>query len=146
MMNCEIAAIFEKLAFFLSLKNENDFKIRAYLRAAKSIQKYPIPLEEVLAAGEALTKIDSVGKIIAKKIEELIIFNELKALTEIYREYPESLHELNRIKGIGPKTIHKLYHSYHIQSLRQLRDAFVNNDPLDIPHTYKKRIRDYFQC
>ena len=82
MTNQEIARTFDKVAFFLSLKDENDFKIDVYTKAAKNIREYPLSIEDMLLAGEDLTKIDGIGKILAQKVEDLVIIGSLKILDE----------------------------------------------------------------
>jgi len=145
MTNEEIAKTFAKLAFFLSLKEENKFRVNAYLKASRSILKCPLPVEEILAAGEDLTQIEGIGKIIAKKIEDLIIFGEITTLSELLREYPESLFEISQIKGIGPKTILKIHHYHQVASLMDLRKLLDSGQPLKIPASYANRIREHFR-
>ena len=41
MRNAEVVKIFQDIADFLELKGENQFKIRAYQRAARSIEHFP---------------------------------------------------------------------------------------------------------
>lgn len=145
MTNHEIALILNKIAFFLELKSENNFKIKAYQTAARHIEDNEVPIEEMLLAGERLTSIKGVGKIIAKKIEELIILGELRLWIELKTEFPESLYEISKIKGIGPKTIHKLYAVHGITSLPVLRDFINQGGKLDIPPVMQKKILQYIK-
>ena len=78
MTNQEIARIFDKVAFFLALKDENEFKINAYPRPPKASATYPVAIEDMLLAGEDLTKIDGIGKILAQKMEDLVIIGSLQ--------------------------------------------------------------------
>lgn len=145
MTNQEIARSFDKVAFFLAMKDENEFKIGAYSRAAKSIRDLPVPVEDMLLAGEDLTKIDGIGKILAQKVEDLVIIGSLKALEELQAEYPESLYELAQIKGIGPKTILKLFEAHRIRSLDELRHFLLGGGKLAVPAPYESRIREFFK-
>ena len=45
MKNAEIAAIFKDIAHRLELKKDNIFKIKAYRKVARSIEKLPVEVE-----------------------------------------------------------------------------------------------------
>lgn len=145
MTNNEIAKTLDKVAFFLSLKDENDLKISAYAKAAKSIREYPVPIEDMLLAGEDLTKIDDIGKVMAQKVEDLVIIGSLKILDDLLSEFPESLLEMTQIKGIGPKTILKIYDTHRIKSLAELRQFLQSGEKLAVPTPFESKIREFFK-
>lgn len=145
MTNQEIARAFDKLAFFLTLRDENEFKISAYTRAARSIREYPVSIEDMLLAGEDLTKIDGIGKILAQKVEDLVIIGSLKALDELLAEFPDSLYEMSQIKGIGPKTILKIYDAHRIRSLDELQRFLQGGEKLAVAAPYESRIKEFFK-
>jgi len=145
MTNQEIARAFDKVAFFLSLKDENEFKIGAYSKAAKSIREYPVSIEDMLLAGEDLTKIEGIGKVLAQKVEDLVIIGSLKVLNEILAEFPDSLYEISQIKGIGPKTILKLFEIHKIKSLDELKSFLQSGEKLSVPAPYESRIKEFFK-
>lgn len=146
MTNQEIARAFDKAAFFLALKDENEFKISAYVKAAKSIRELPVAIEDMLLAGEDLTRIEGIGKILAQKVEDLIIIGSLKVLDELLSEFPESLYEISQIKGIGPKTILKIFDAHKIKSLIELKVFVQNGEKLAIAAPYECRIKDFFKA
>ena len=145
MTNQEIARAFDKVAFFLSLKDENEFKINAYIKAAKSIRDYPVSIEDMLLAGEDLTNIEGIGKILAQKVEDLVIIGSLKILNELLAEFPDSLYEMAQIKGIGPKTILKIFGAHKIKSLGELKQFVLNGEKLAIASPYECRIKEFFK-
>lgn len=145
MTNQEIARAFDKLAFFLSLKDDNEFKISAYTKAAKSIREYPVSIEDMLLAGEDLTRIDGIGKVLAQKVEDLVIIGSLKLLDELLAEFPDSLYEMSQIKGIGPKTILKIFDAHRIKSLDELRRFLLDGEKLAVPSPYEARIKEFFK-
>jgi DNA polymerase (family 10) len=145
MINQEIARVFDKVAFFLSLKGENEFKIGAYTKVAKSIREYPVSIEDMLLAGEDLTRIDGIGKILAQKVEDLVIIGSLKILDELQAEFPDSLFEMSQIKGIGPKTILRIFDAHKIKSLSELRLFLQSGEKLAIPAPYESRIKEFFK-
>ena len=146
MTNQEIAKAFDKTAFFLALKEENEFKISAYVKAAKSIREMPVAIEDMLLAGEDLTRIEGIGKILAQKVEDLIIIGSLKVLDELLAEFPESLYEMSQIKGIGPKTILKIFDAHKIKSLFELKMFVQNGEKLAIAAPYECRIKEFFKA
>jgi len=145
MTNQEIARAFDKVAFFMSLKDENEFKIGAYSKAAKSIREYPVSIEDMLLAGEDLTKIEGIGKILAQKVEDLVIIGSLKVLNELLAEFPDSLYEISQIKGIGPKTILKIFDIHKIKSLDELKQFLQRGEKLSVPVIYESRIKEFFK-
>jgi DNA polymerase (family 10) len=145
MTNHEIARTFDKVAFFLSLQDESETKINVYSRAARSINDYPVAVEEMLLAGEDLMKIEGVGKILAQQLEDLVIIGHLQILNEMLKKFPESLYELSQIKGVGPKTILKIYANHKIKSLAELKLFLQNGENLAIAAPSVSKIREFFE-
>jgi DNA polymerase (family 10) len=145
MTNHEIARTFDKVAFFLALKDENDIKINIYSRAARSINEYPEAIEDMLLAGEDLMKIEGVGKILAQQMEDLVIIGSFQILNEMLKEFPESLYELSQIKGIGPKTILKIYINHKIKSLTELKLFLRSGENLAISAPSVSKIQEFFE-
>jgi DNA polymerase (family 10) len=145
MTNHEIARTFDKVVFFLSLHDENDAKINVYFRAARSINEYPVAIEDMLLAGEDLTKIEGVGKILAQQLEDLVIIGSLQILNEMLKEFPESMYEMSQIKGIGPKTIMKIYANHKIKSLMELKLFLRGGKNLAIAASSVSKIQEFFE-
>jgi DNA polymerase (family 10) len=123
MKNAEIAKVFEDMADLLELKGENKFKIRAYQRAARTIDYLPKEIEIMLEEGEDLQSIPGVGEAIAKKTIELVNTGKLGAYEELKAGFPEGITALLEIPGIGPKTANKLSTELGIQSVEELEKA-----------------------
>jgi DNA polymerase (family 10) len=108
MKNAEIASVFQDIADLLELKGENKFKVRAYQRAARTIEHLPKEIEVMLAEDDDLKSISGVGEAIAKKTTELITTGKLGYYEELKAEFPEGITRLLEIPGVGPKTALKL--------------------------------------
>jgi len=145
MTNHEIARTFDKVVFFLSLHDENDAKINVYFRAARSINEYPVAIEDMLLAGDDLTKIEGIGKILAQQLEDLVIIGSLQVLNEMLKKFPESLYEMSQIKGIGPKTIMKIYANHKIKSLAELKLFLRGGKNLAIAASSVSKIQEFFK-
>ncbi len=76
MKNSEIARVFQDIGHLLELKKDNIFKVRAYQKAAHSIEQLPLALEQ-LVAEDRLGEVPGVGEAIAKKITELVTTGHL---------------------------------------------------------------------
>ncbi|MEC7749612.1 MAG: helix-hairpin-helix domain-containing protein, partial [Chloroflexota bacterium] len=63
--NEQIAELFENMGSLLEMKGDTIFKIRAYQRAARTIENLSSPLAQAVEKGEDLTKIPGVGKAIS---------------------------------------------------------------------------------
>ncbi len=60
--NSEIAGVFRDIAELLKLKKENIFKIRAYQKAARSIEELSVEVER-LVAEDKLGEVPGVGEV-----------------------------------------------------------------------------------
>ena len=69
MKNIEIADLFNEIADFLEVKDENPFRIRAYRRVAQALEGLS---EDIAAIAErnALQDVPGIGKDLAGKIQE----------------------------------------------------------------------------
>ncbi len=77
MNNQQIAAVFVDIAQRLELKKDNIFKIRAYRKAARSIEELPVEVGQLALEGR-LREVPGVGEAIAKKITELVTTGKLE--------------------------------------------------------------------
>ena len=123
MKNTAIAKVFQDIADLLELKGENPFKIRAYQRAARTINHLPKEIEIMLEEGEDLKNIPGVGEAIAKKTTELVTTGKLGYYEELKARFPEGITSLLEIPGIGPKIAKRLSSELGISSVDGLEQA-----------------------
>ena len=88
MNNKEIAQVFLEIADLLERKKDNWFKIRAYRKAAGTIEELPLPAEQLVAEGR-LKEIPGIGEAINKKITELVTTGRLEYLEGLKAELVE---------------------------------------------------------
>ena len=88
MKNSEIARVFEDIADLLKIKKDNIFKIRAYKRAAGSIEQLSVNVEQLVAEGK-LKEIPGVGEAITRKITELVTTGRLDYYEKLKAELTE---------------------------------------------------------
>jgi len=88
MTNAEVAAVFREIAGLLLKKKESWFKVRAYRRAAETIEGLPEPVA-VLLAEHRLRQVPGVGEAIEKKVAELVSTGRLEFLERLRAEAAE---------------------------------------------------------
>src|SRR4030065_1990384 len=98
MKNAAIAQVFQDMAELLELKEENPFKIRAYQKAARTIESLPVELEQVDKEGR-LREIPGVGEAISKKITELLTTGKLEVYDKLRADTPPGVTTLMAIPG-----------------------------------------------
>lgn len=121
--NEDIAQIFEEMADLLEIEDANPFRVRAYRNAARMINGLGRELRDMVARGEDLTQLPTIGKDLAAKIDEILATGHAGALDKLHKEVPASLEDLLKIPGLGPKRVKVLYQDLHIKNLQQLQSA-----------------------
>ncbi|OGD18489.1 MAG: DNA polymerase III [Candidatus Aminicenantes bacterium RBG_16_63_16] len=132
-LNSDVAGIFDKVADFLDIKGENQFRIRAYRNASRTIGSLSKGVSDMVAQGEDLTRLPGIGADLAAKIKEIVETGKLKMLEDLMRELPPGLDDLMKIPGLGPKRIKLLYSTQDICSVDDLRRAAEGEKLRDIP-------------
>ena len=124
MENIEIARIFEDVADLLEMLGASVFRIRAYRAAARTVETLGTPAESLLKKdGNALEALPGIGKDLAGKIREIIETGELTLLKELTVQIPESVIQMIRIPGLGPKRAKQIYDQLGIATLAGLEQA-----------------------
>lgn len=123
MENAQIANIFDEIARLLELQGADQFRIRAYYAAARTIRDLSRRLADMVAANEDLTELTGIGKSTAEKIKEIVATGACERLKELLREVPSGLPEVMRVEGVGPKKAMKLYKALGVHSLEALKQA-----------------------
>ncbi len=90
MKNSEIARVFQDIADLLELKEENQFKIRAYQRVVRSIEELSEDVEQ-LVEEDRLKEVPGVGEAITKKITELVTTGHLEYYEKLKAEFAEGV-------------------------------------------------------
>ena len=124
MNNSEVARIFQDVADMLEMKGESPFKIRAYQKAARSVDHLPVGLEELVREGK-LSDVSGIGDALSKKITELVTTGRLQYYENLKSEFPEGLGDILNIPGVGPKTAMRLVQELGIGSTDELEAAII---------------------
>jgi len=121
--NAEIAAMFEQTADLLEIKGDNPFRVRAYRRAARTVEGLPQSVRGMLAAQTDLSKLPGIGKDLADKIAHIVESGHFDLLDSLKKKLPGELGEMAALPGLGPKRIKLLYSKLRVRTLEDLRKA-----------------------
>ena len=121
MDNRAIAQVLGEIADLLEIKGDNAFKIRAYRSASETIAAYPDAVARVDDA--RLREIPGIGKDLAARIRELAESGTSAYHRELLDQFPQTILDLLRLQGVGPKTVALLYSALNISSLEALAAA-----------------------
>ena len=121
--NADIAEIFYRLAELLEIEGANPFRIRAYRRAAATVEDLAQPAATLLARGEDLSELPGVGEDLAGKIREICETGRLGALEDIEARTPSALAKLTAVPGLGPKRVRVLHEALGVRSVEDLVKA-----------------------
>jgi len=121
--NAEIAAMFDQTADLLEFKGENPFRVRAYRRAARTIEGLPQSVRGMLAAETDLSELPGIGKDLAGKISDIVQTGHFTLLDELKKKMPGELGDMAALPGLGPKRIKLLYDKLKVRKLDDLRRA-----------------------
>lgn len=121
--NAEIAAMFDQTADLLEFKGENQFRVRAYRRAARTIEGLPQSVRGMLAAEQDLSDLPGIGKDLAGKIADIVASGHFVLLDQLKKKLPGDIGEIAGLPGLGPKRVKLLYDKLRIRTLDDLRRA-----------------------
>jgi DNA polymerase (family 10) len=130
--NIDIARIFEEIADLLEIQGENQFRVRAYRTAARTIGTLAVPAA-TLAAGGQLDDLPGIGSDLAGKIGTILETGTLPLLQELAAKTPESLVQMLKIPGLGPKRAKQIYDKLGITTLDALETAAKTGRLRELP-------------
>jgi DNA polymerase (family 10) len=120
--NIDIARLFEEIADLLEIQGQNQFRVRAYRTAARTIGALAVPAASLAAEGR-LDELPGIGGDLAGKIGTILATGTLPLLQELTAKTPESLVQMLKIPGLGPKRARQIYDTLGITTLDALEAA-----------------------
>jgi DNA polymerase (family X) len=117
-----IARTLDEIAKYIELSDPNPFRVRAFEKAARAIEKLEDDVEQLVLRGELLS-VSGIGKGIAPVVSELVTTGRSRYLEELREQYPPGIFELLRVPSLGLKKIGILYSTLGVSNLEQLEAA-----------------------
>jgi DNA polymerase (family 10) len=139
--NAYIAKCLYEIAALVEFDGEPFFKIKAYERAARSVEDSQSPIHTLIDAGE-LELLPGIGKAIAQKIADINRTGTCKYLEDLRAKFPPTILELLTVPGVGPKTAVALYRELGVSSLDALRTAVEDGSIARVPRLGAKTIEN----
>ena len=121
--NAEIATMFDQAADLLEIKGDNPFRVRAYRRAARTIEGLPQSVGSMLAKEADLSELPGIGNDLAGKIAGIVESGHFDLLDQLKKKLPGDLGAMAGLPGLGPKRIKLLYDKAKVRTLDDLRRA-----------------------
>jgi DNA polymerase (family 10) len=125
MTNREVAAVLDRIADILQLKNDNPFKVKAYRNAANGIYHLEDDINE-LNRQQRLEEIPGVGRGVKGKVQELIDNGKCTYYEELLEQYPPGVLDMLSLPGMGHATVRIIYEHLGIDNLDDLLQAAVD--------------------
>jgi len=132
MTNQDVALELEEIADLLEIAEANVFRIRSFRRAVETIADLPEDVTVLLAEGR-LTDVPGIGKGIATVIEQFVNTGTSQEKEALLAEYPESLLELLKISGFGPRKAAVVFGELGITTVDELEAAATAGRLQDLP-------------
>ncbi len=130
--NFALARLFYEMAALLQVNNESVFRVRAYQRAAQTLETL-VEDVEVVAARRALTALPGIGRDLAARIEEYLATGRIAQLEALRAELPPTFLTLLEIRGLGPRTAKLLYDRLAVDSVERLEALCRSGEILNVP-------------
>ncbi len=122
----ELLTILRNMSFLLEVKGDNPFKSRAYSSAADIIEEQGLDIEALLTSG-TLGDVKGFGKALVTKIAEFASTGKIAYYENLTEEVPETILELRKIPGLGPKKIGALRTELAVSSVESLEAACLEH-------------------
>ncbi|NIM97907.1 MAG: DNA polymerase III, partial [candidate division Zixibacteria bacterium] len=132
MTNQEIAQILVHISEILDIQGENPFKIRAYIKAAQTLEGLTYELSTLEDKNE-IKGLPGIGEGIAKKVKELLETGKLRYYEDLKKSEYAPLTEFLRIPGMGPKHAKLVHDQLGIKTTEQLKKAAEKGKLRELP-------------
>jgi DNA polymerase (family 10) len=117
--NFEVARLFYEMAALLEVHDESRFRVRAYQRAAQTLEGLAEDVRTIAARGELQT-LPGVGRDLAGRIDEYLLTGRIAQLEALRGSMPPSVLGLLEIRGLGPRTARLLFDRLGVDSVDRL--------------------------
>lgn len=128
----DAAAVLHEIGLLLRLKPGDQFRSRAYERAARAVGEISGDFAK-LVEGRRLTEVPGIGQSLAGVIEELYFTGKSSLLDRLRAELPPGALALSRIPGLSLKKIKQLNEALGISGVEELKAAVEAGKVREVP-------------
>ncbi|MCH7605467.1 hypothetical protein IID24_05785, partial [Patescibacteria group bacterium] len=123
--NKSISELLRNVSAVYQVQGANKFQIKAYDLAADSIEHSSAEIKD-LWENDKLDDVPRLGESLQKYLGEYFKDGKVKHFDAILNKVPESMFELLKVPGVGPKTAHKLAEA-EVVSINDLEHRIKSN-------------------
>jgi hypothetical protein len=140
-INNEIASQLNEIARMLDEQGANQFRVRAYRRAAETLKNLKRPVDRLIKAGgpEAIRELPGIGPGLARSIQQFLLTGKLPALDRLRGE-SDPIAALASVSGIGGRLAERIYSELGVTTLEELEAAAHDGRLEEVGGFGKKRI------
>ena len=131
----DLARMLAETADLMEVLGETGFRVNAYRKAARALERYEGELAELVAMG--FDRLPGIGKGLAGALAEIVETGEFDYLEELRGQVPPGVVELFMVQGLGPKRVRALWQA-GIDSLEELVRAAEEGRVAAMPGFGKK--------
>lgn len=121
-----VAALLRELARRRAFLSDNPFRIRAFERAASTVEKLGAEFEARLVRG-TLKSVPGLGEGVLGMVDELLRTGEVQDLVAARAQVPDVLLQMVEVGGLTPRQAQQVHRELGIQTLGELEYAAHEN-------------------
>lgn len=121
-----VADILSDIETLLVLHGEDEFRSRAFGRAARALETTQIDLQQAAQQG-GIIGIPGIGKGLAPEVMEILETGTSATLQGLKAQTPPGLMDILQVRGLGAKKVRALWHQLGVTTLGELEYACVEN-------------------
>ncbi len=127
MINLKLANILTDIAEIKKSSPDDKNMLLSLIIAARTLRDNPESIEKIYSSGK-LRELTGMEEPAYKLIKEYLDTGSIGLYEELKSKYSENLIRLVRISGLGKKRMFKIYDTFNIKSLEDLKDKLVDNN------------------
>lgn len=139
--NAEVARRLSELAQMLHAQHENPFKVRAYRRAAQTVEGMDESISDLVRAGDDVTRFEGIGKGIAAALREIVFSGKLGQLEMILATVPPEVAALKDYPRLDPRRTARVFKKLKLSTVAELKEQLENGV---IKQVFGQTMEDHF--
>jgi DNA polymerase (family X) len=120
--NAKIADLLRRYARTLELERVDRFKVKAYKRAAATVETLADDIAQLVLEGNDLTQFPNIGKAISQIIEEIVATGTIARLDAATANLSPEMAEFATRPRLDPKQVKRVYKKLGINTLGELKE------------------------